>query len=261
MVRLFLILTYAVAFVLLLSFLSLLFGADFRRVFFKELFSEEVLFSLRLTLETSIVATFITISLSVPVAYSLARFHFPFKSLIRTFIDMPMTFPELVIGFLLLLLFSNILDPLLVSCHIHWDIVFSKSAVVIAQVFVALPFAVKILYTEFLNIDPKYEWVARSLGYNLRETFLKVTLPMAKNGLISALVVSFARAFGAFGAVLIFAGGIYMKTETLPIGLYLNLSYGNMERAVAMGVVLILTSFLTLSVVELLYKTGKGRFP
>jgi molybdate transport system permease protein len=257
MVNFFLFLTYSVAFIFLLSFLSLLFGAEPKRVF-KELFSDEVIFALKLTLETSLIATLITMLISIPVAYALARFRFPFKSLIRTFIDMPMTFPELVIGFLLLLLFSNFFDPLLRSFNIQ--IIFSKSAIVIAQILVALPFAVKILYTEFFNIDPKYEWVSRSLGYNLWETFLKVSLPMAKNGLVSALVVSFARAFGAFGAVLVFAGGVYMKTETLPIGLYLNLSYGNMERAIAMGFVLILTSFLTLSAVEFLYKTKKGRF-
>jgi len=251
MVKFFIALTYSVAFIFLLTFIGLLFGAEPGKVF-KELFSNEVVFALKLTLETSLIATFITMVVSVPVAYSLARFRFPLKALLRTFIDMPMTFPELVIGFLLLLLFSNVLDL---------DIfVFSKTAIVIAQIFVSLPFAVKILYTEFLNIDPKYEWVSRSLGYNLWETFLKVTLPMAKNGLISALVVSFARAFGAFGAVLVFAGGIYMKTETLPIGLYLNLSYGNLERALAMGLVLIATSFLTLSTIEFLYKGKKDRF-
>jgi molybdate transport system permease protein len=126
----------------------------------------------------------------------------------------------------------------------------------LAQTAVALPFAIKVLYTAFEGVDRRYEWVARSLGYKPWEVFFKVVLPMVRGGLFSALAVAFARAFGAFGAVLIFAGGVRMKTETLPVGVFLSLSYGEMDKAVVMGSLLMVASLVTLLIIELL---GEGK--
>ncbi len=248
MQRLFLTLTLLLVFILVLSFVAL-FTAQPIEVVFKELLSPEVVYALKLSLITAAISTVIVLLLALPVAYSLSRWDFPLKSLVRTIIDMPLAFPELVIGFLLLLLFSKFLDPFLSKFNI--EIVFSKAGIVVAQIFVALPFAVRILYTSFSQVDKKYELVSRSLGYSAWETFLNITLPMVKIGIVSAALVTFARALGAFGAVLVFAGGTYMKTETLPIGLYLNLSYGNMARAIAFGIILIVVSFISLFVIEL----------
>jgi len=105
-------------------------------------------------------------------------------------------------------------------------------------------------------VDYRLESVARSLGYRPAETFFKVTLPLAKVGLLSAVVVAFARSFGAFGAVLVFAGGVYMKTETLPVGIFLNISYVNLERATVMGLILMLVSLLCL----ILFETFAGKW-
>ncbi len=209
--------------------------------FLKELLSEEFLYALRLTIFTALVSTAVVMSVSIPTAYGLARSDFPLKGLIKVLIDLPMFFPELLMGLLLLLFFSNLLKV---------QIAFTTAAVVLAEIFVSLPFAVKILYTTFVGIDKRYELVARSLGYKPIEVFFKVVLPMAKDGLLAALVVAFARSFGAFGAVLIFAGGVYMKTETLPVGIFLNISYGNIERASLMGFLLMVVSFLTLFTFE-----------
>jgi molybdate transport system permease protein len=244
---LFATLTYLVGFLFLLAFLSLFLSIEPSEGF-KEFFSAEVLFALKLTLWTSIVSTAIVMLLAIPTSYSFARFKFPFKDALKILIDLPMFFPELLIGLLLLLLFSDTFEGFFKKLHIQ--VVFTEKAILLAEIFVALPFAVKILYTTFLEIDKRYESVARSLGYTPFETFFKVSLPMAKHGLISALVVAFARSFGAFGAVLIFAGGVYMKTETLPIGIFLNISYGNLDRAIVMGIVLVLVSLLTLVIFE-----------
>lgn len=258
MFPLFTAITYFVGFLFLLAFLSLFLSIEPSKVF-KEFFSKEVLFALKLTLETSIISTVVVMLLAVPTAYSLARFNTPLRGFLKILIDLPMFFPELLIGLLLLLLFSDTFGGILKSLNLQ--VVFTEKAVLLAEIFVSLPFAVKILYTTFSGIDKRYEMVARSLGYTPFETFLKVSLPMAKHGLISALVVAFARSFGAFGAVLVFAGGVYMKTETLPVGIFLNISYGNIERATVMGIVLMVVSLLTLVLFELCKPKGEtGRF-
>jgi len=234
--------TYAVGFTFLLLFLSIIFFLPFKGLL-KELLSEETIFALKLSLVTASVSTAVVVILAIPTAYGLARLEFPLKGAIKILIDLPMFFPELLIGLLLLLLFSNLLKL---------QIAFTTTAVILAEIAVSLPFAVKILYTTFQGIDRRYELVARSLGYKPIEVFFKVSLPLAKGGVLASLLVAFARSFGAFGAVLIFAGGVYMKTETLPVGIFLNISYGNLERATLMGFLLMAVSLITLILFEAL---------
>ena len=251
--KLFLFISYLVGFILLLLFLD--FVAYYPpKVLIEEFLTEEVLHALFLSFWTAMVSTAVSLLIALPLGYSLARYKFPLRGFISILIDLPMFFPELLTGFLLLVLFSNLLS------FAKDTFVFTPYGVVLAEISVSLPFAVKVLYSSFSQIDKRYEFVARSLGYTPFEVFLKVTLPMAKVGLISSVVVSFARSFGAFGAVLIFAGGVYMKTETLPVGIFLNISYGNIKRAVAMGLILLLFSLLTLLVFEFLKPKAEGGF-
>ncbi len=92
--------------------------------------------------------------------------------------------------------------------------------------------------------------MSRSLGYSQWETFCRVSVPLARSGLLAATIIAFARSIGTFGTVLILAGGSYMKTEILPITLYLNVSYGNMSMAITSGIVLVAVSFLAILVFE-----------
>jgi molybdate transport system permease protein len=84
---------------------------------------------------------------------------------------------------------------------------------------------------------------------------MNVSLPLARNGILASTVIAFARCIGSFGTVLILAGGTYMKTEVLPIGLYLNISYGNMDMALTSGMLLMVVSFIAIYVFE---KTEAG---
>jgi len=254
MERFFIVTTYLVGVLFLTSFLSFVFSISPQKLV-SEFLSPEVLFALKLTLLTATVSTLVVLPLGVILGYSLARFEFPFKKLLKVTVDLPMAFPELLVGFLLLMLFSGLLKPFTE----FFNPIFSPSGVILAETAVSLPFVSRILYTTFKQIDPRYEMVARSLGYSWREAFLKVSLPMARGGLISATVVGFARSFGAFGAVLIFGGGVYMKTETLPVGIFLNISYGNLDRAIAMGTVLMLVSFATVWIIELFQREVSDR--
>jgi molybdate transport system permease protein len=187
--------------------------------------------------------------LSIPIGYALSRHSFPGKSIIKSILDLPMAFPELVLGLALLLLFGqSFIGKTLEDFGIK--IVFTKLGIVVAQFFTALPYAVRVIYSTFEEINPRYELVSRSLGYGELETFFNVSLPLAKNGLFASTIITFARCMGAFGAVLILAGGSYMNTEILPITLYLNISYGNLGMAITSGILLIVISFIAILVFE-----------
>ncbi|EHP83842.1 ABC transporter permease [Methanotorris formicicus] len=211
--------------------------------------TEEMIYSLKLSIITSLVSMIFVMLLSVPIGYALSRYSFPGKSVVKSILDLPIAFPELVLGLALLLLFGqSFIGKFLEDFGIK--IVFTKLGIIVAQFFTALPYAVRIIYSTFEEINPRYELVSRSLGYGEFETFFNVSLPLAKNGLFASTIITFARCMGTFGTVLILAGGSYMYTEILPITLYLNISYGNMEMAITSGILLIIISFIAILAFE-----------
>ncbi|HOI81778.1 MAG: ABC transporter permease [Thermovirgaceae bacterium] len=219
--------------------------------FVESTLSEEMLYSIRLSLFTSLISVALVMVLAVSIGFVLARFTFPGHNLLRTIVDLPMAFPELVLGLCLLLLFGHApFGKWLQSMGVN--VVFSKYSIVVAQVFTAAPYAIRVVYGTFRGISPRYEMVARSLGCGLLGSFLRVSVPMAKGGLFAAAVIAFARCMGCFGTVLILAGGTRMYTETLPITLYLNISYGNLAMAMSSGIILIFISLGAIIVFEVL---------
>ncbi|MFZ1127867.1 ABC transporter permease, partial [Methanoregula sp.] len=122
--------------------------------------------------------------------------------------------------------------------------------IVVAEVFVNLPYMVRILKSAFSAVNPRYENVAKTLGCTETGAFLQVTLPLARPGLVAGTTITWAKSMGEFGAVLMLAGATTMRTETLPIALYLNISTGDLDLAVAASVILIIISLCALAVVE-----------
>jgi len=213
------------------------------------LFSAEMVFSLKLSLWTGAISAILVMLFALPVGYTLSRFEFWGKGLVKAVVDLPVAFPELVLGLCLLLVFGNtFIGKILNSLGVNF--VFTKAGVVAAQFFTALPYAIRIMKSTFDYINPRMEFVSRSLGYSRCETFLNVSIPLAKNGIMAASVISFARCIGTFGTVLILAGGSFMQTETLPITLYLNISYGNMGMALTSGILLVVVSFVAIFIFE-----------
>lgn len=229
---------------LIFSIASLFLVPDLGDVW-ENLWSEEMLFSLKLSMITGVISTFLVMLMALPIGYALSRFTFPLKGFAKTILDLPVAFPELVLGLCLLLLFGNtFLGDLLKKIGLNF--VFTKQGIVVAQFFTALPYASRIMKSTFDYINPRLEFVSRSLGYSQMETFLNISLPLAKNGILASTVISFARCIGTFGTVLILAGGTYMKTEVLPMTLYLNISYGNMGMALTSGILLTVVSFVAI---------------
>lgn len=218
--------------------------------------SEEIRFTFLLGLLTAIISTLLCLAVSIPTAYAIARYRFFGTRIAKIILDLPIAFPPIVAGLGLLILFGTTPFGMALEAA-GLKLIFTPAGIVLAQFFVNAPYTTRILTSAFSDIDPRYELVAQTLGKTPFEAFFKVTLPMARAGVIGSIVITWARGMAEFGAVLIFAGAIAMKTETLPIALFLNLSCGNLDGAIASATLLIIISILALSIFE---RFGGGRF-
>lgn len=213
---------------------------------------EEFRYAIKFTLLTSIAATSLAVIVALPCGYILSRYKIPGKVVLDTLIDIPIVLPPLVSGIALLIFFGPLWGDSLAKISIN--VVFSKLGVVVAQWFVATPYAIRTFQQAFNSIDPRLEKVARTLGYSPAEVFLKVTIPLAKMALIGGIMMSWARALGEFGATAMLAGITRMKTETLSVAVFLNMSIGDINFAIATAVVMLFLALSLLIIVKTLVK-------
>lgn len=159
------------------------------------------------------------------------------RLLLDALLDIPIVLPPLVIGLALLILFST--GPgRWFEDHVL-PVTFAVPAVILAQFTVACAFAVRTMRTTFEQIDPREENVALTLGCSRGQAFWKVLLPEARRGILAAATLAWARALGEFGPILVFAGATRMRTEVLPTTVFLELSIGNVEAAVAVSLLMV----------------------
>lgn len=222
---------------LALPLLGLLLRADWARLP-ELLMSERALAALRLSLGTCLIATVFVLILGIPTALVLARTRGGWATAARTLVTVPMVLPPVVAGLALLTTLGRrgLLGRHLSALGI--EIGFTTTAVIIAQVFVALPFLVVSLEGALRSSGQDYERAASYLGAGPTRTLLTVTLPMAAPALASGTALSFARALGEFGATLTFAGSLQGVTRTLPLEIYL-LRESDSDLALALAVVLL----------------------
>lgn len=188
-------------------------------------------------------------------AYALARVDFPGKLLVDTILDFPIVLPPLVSGVALLIFFGPVMGNALASVGLR--VVFTPLGVVVAQWFMTLPFATRLFREAFEAVDPRYENIARTLGCGPFGVFLKVTLPMARRGIASGTALAWARSVGEFGATAMLAGVTRMKTETMAAAVFLNMSIGELDIAVAVSAMLMATAMAVLLGLRVLWARGE----
>jgi len=211
--------------------------------------SEEILFSIQLSLFTAVTSTLLCATVALPVAYALSRYTFPAKGFMGLVISLPLSLPPLVAGIALLIFFGpSFFGDLLRLIGV--DIVYTTAAIIVAQFFVNVPYLIRVMRSAFDSVHPRYEHVARTLGASEPAVFFQVSLPMSRQALLAGLTITWSKAMGEFGAVLMLAGATRMKTETLPIALFLNLSTGDLDFAIASATILLAISVGTLLVFE-----------
>lgn len=216
-----------------------------------DLANPEIRFAILLSLATAVISTAICIAVAIPAAWALSRCSFMGKKGVELVLTTPLTLPPLVAGIALLIFFGTTPWGRALDAA-GFGVVFTPAGIIVAQVFVNLPYMIRILRSAFSAVNPRYEYIAKTLGCTETGAFLQVTLPMARHGLLAGTAITWSKAMGEFGAVLMLAGATTMRTETLPIALYLNISGGDINLAVAAASILIVISLLALCVVEYL---------
>ena len=212
--------------------------------FVSTLLSEEILFAIRLSLATATVATIISILIAIPVAYAISQTKFPGKDIVDSMLDLPIVISPIALGACLLVFFNTPIGAGIDDNIMKF--VFAVPGIILAQFTVISALAIRLLKSTFDSIDPRYEQVGRTLGCSKPEVFLKVILPLAKDGLIASGILTWARAVGEFGATVTLVGATAMKTETLPIAIFLSLASADVEKAIAVIFVLVIIAVVAL---------------
>ena len=244
----------ALAVVLILS--TLLFQPDWGR-FVSLARDPEFRFAVLFSLGTTAVATAAAVLTGIPAAYFLARFDFPGKVAVASALELPIMLPPLVSGIALLIFFGPVLGGVLAKAD--WDIVFTYRGVIAAQWFVAVPFGIKVFRQAFETVDLRLENLARTLGYTPAKVFFRVTLRLTRRSLLGGATMVWARTLGEFGAVAMLAGITRMKTETLPAAIFLNISLGDVDFAIAAAVVMLLMAFALLMMLKVFMPGEHGQ--
>jgi molybdate transport system permease protein len=174
-----------------------------------------------LSLKVALFSVAFSLPVAIFLAYVLARAEFPGKTLLDAFVHLPLVLPPVVVGFALLLLFGK--RGVLGAWLDHWfGIVFAFrwTGAALASAIMGFPLMVRAIRLSIAAIDRRFETVARTLGGSRSWVFLSVTLPLALPGIVTGVLLSFARSLGEFGATITFVSNIPGETETLPLAIY-----------------------------------------
>ncbi|MBD2016063.1 molybdate ABC transporter permease subunit [Microcoleus sp. FACHB-53] len=191
-----------------------------------------------LSLRVTALATVLILVVGMGLAIVLARVQFPGKLIVATVLNLPLVLPPSVVGFFLMLLLGRG-SPILEWFGI--DILFTWQAAAIASTVVGLPLMVEATRAAITDVNPELEAAARTLGASEAEVLWRITLPLARSGILAGFILGVARALGEFGATLMIAGSIPGRTQTLPLAIYdavQNQDYGK-----ANVMVLVMTSW------------------
>jgi molybdate transport system permease protein len=203
-----------------------------------------------ISLQVTVVATILVVIIGTAAGLLLARIRFPGIQLVEAIFMLPLVLPPTVVGYYLLR-FLGAGGP--VQSLLGVNVVFTWVAAVFASAVVALPLMVWAARAAIRGVDPVLEDAARTLGSSEASVFLRVTLPLARRGLIAGTVLAAARALGEFGATLMVAGNIPGRTQTLPLFVYdavQNQHYGTANLIVILLTVFGLVSFIAISRLE-----------
>ncbi|MGO9931808.1 MAG: sulfate ABC transporter permease subunit CysT [Steroidobacteraceae bacterium] len=211
--------------------------------FWEVVIAPRVLASLRLSFGASLIAALINIGFGLIVAWVLVRYTFPFKRLIDAVVDLPFALPTAVAGIALTALYAPNgwlgawLQPLGLS------VAFTPAGIVVALIFIGLPFVVRTLQPVLDDLDQEVEQAAATLGASGAQVFTRVILPALWPALLTGFALAFARGVGEYGSVIFIAGNMPMKSEIAPLLIVSKLEQYDYAGATAIAVVMLVLSF------------------
>jgi molybdate transport system permease protein len=186
-------------------------------------------------------ATLLILPFGITLAWLFARKEWPFKSILETFVLLPLVMPPVSTGLILLKIFGrrSPLGQWLYERGI--EIVFNWKGVLIAMAVMSFPLLVRSVRTSFAEVNPRLEQIAATLGASSLKIFFVITIPLAYRGIIAGAMLAFSRALGEFGATILLAGNIPGRTQTLSLAIYNFVQLGkDPEAYVLLGITVVL---------------------
>jgi sulfate transport system permease protein len=217
--------------------------------------------AISLTLWTAALMTLINAVMGLATAYVLVRYEFPGKRVLNAIIDLPLSIPTLVTGVMLVMLYGpqGVLGDFLAN-ELGFQVIFAPPGIVIALLFISFPFVVRTIQPVLMNLDLAQEKAAATLGAKPWHTFRTVVLPNLLPPLVSGSLLSFSRAIGEFGAVVIVAGNIPLKTQTAAVYVLGAVESENRLGASAISLLLIAVATLILLTANRVQKAWETRY-
>jgi sulfate ABC transporter permease subunit len=220
--------------------------------FFDAVTSEDAINAFRNSLVIAGLTTSVNLLVGTLLAFTITKFRFPGRSVLRSLIDLPIAIPTAVVGLSLMMLYGpmGLLGPLMEKGGM--DIVMAMPGILLAHIFVTSPFMVRSICPVLEKIDRNVEEAALTLGANKVKTFFFVTLPSIRSGMVAGSALTFTRSLGEFGATLFIAGGM-IQTGPLYI-YYLSDSKFDMQGATSIAVILMVLPFTLMLVLNAIVK-------
>jgi sulfate transport system permease protein len=234
-------------------------GLGFER-FFEIATDPRVVAALRVSFGTSLVAAMVNAVFGLIVAWVLVRYEFPGRKILDATVDLPFALPTAVAGIALTALYAGngwigqFFQPFGIK------IAYTEIGIVIALIFIGLPFVVRTVQPVLEEIDREREEAAATLGANRRQTFWRVVLPTLAPALLTGFALAFARAVGEYGSVIFIAGNIPYVTEIAPLLIVIRLEEFDYAGATAVAAVMLGISFLMLFAINLIQAWARRRF-
>jgi sulfate/thiosulfate transport system permease protein len=219
-------------------------------VFWNAVTSPRVVASYELTFGASLIAAAVNLVFGLILAWALVRYTFPGKKLVDALIDLPFAMPTAVAGIALTALYAKngwlgqFLEPLGIK------VAFTPLGVLVALIFIGLPFVVRTVQPILEDLDAEFEEAAASLGASRGQTFMRVVLPTLLPALMTGFALAFARAVGEYGSVIFIAGNIPMVSEITPLIIITKLEQYDYVGATSVAAVMLIVSFILLLIIN-----------
>lgn len=203
-------------------------------------------------------STLVILPFGLALAWALARRDWPGKSIVETFVTLPLVMPPVATGLILLKIFGRrgTLGGFLHD-KLNFDVIFTWRAVLLALSVMSLPLLVRSARVAFEEVNPRLEQIARTLGAGNWRVFFTITVPLAARGILAGMILAFARALGEFGATIMIAGNIPGKTSTLSLAIFQDVQLGDDPHAFRLLGVSVVLAFAAVWFSEFLLRRKK----
>jgi sulfate transport system permease protein len=225
----------------------------------QSLASPRVLAAFRVSFGTALAAALVNVGFGLIVAWVMVRYEFPGKRIVDSLIDLPFALPTAVAGIALTALYAGngwigaLLEPLGIK------VAFTPLGIVVALIFIGLPFVVRTVEPVLQDLDAEIEEAAATLGARRWQAFCRVILPTILPALLTGFALAFARGLGEYGSVIFIAGNMPMVSEIVPLLIVIQLEQYDYAGATVLGTAMLGASFLLLLAINLLQRWARAR--